>query len=247
MSASAAASTNFHDTETLTTEKAHLDSLVVEQQLSLCKVVDLYGEYQASETEHASDEQAVVPARERVASIITEMKPDSLELYQERSLEQVYTSSAESERVVAVLKIASPYADRLMKQWTILDRPEAHYELHDNSSAQNRNGKSKPPLRRIASQPNQPASVTSRNAYLNSRQPDYRNPSVESDSEDDVLSSKFSTRSTVGAAWSFLSNKAYILSEISFTISIMIQTLSSEIRRASTQRPKSFHLQQRNI
>lgn len=193
MSASPAASIKFDDTETLTSEKAQLNTLIVEQQLSLCKVVDLYAEYQASETETASDDKAMVSAKERVGSIITEMKPDSLELYQENSLEQIYTSSVESERVAAVLKIASPYADRLMKQWTVVDRPEAHYDFHSNLPGQS----GKPSLRRIASQPDRPETITSRNAYLKARSPFYQNPSVESDSEDDALSSKFSTQSTV--------------------------------------------------
>ncbi|KAL9079359.1 MAG: hypothetical protein Q9157_001746 [Trypethelium eluteriae] len=197
MSATSAASTGSDDDETITNEKAHLEGLVVEQQLSLFKASELYGEYQATETEETTDEKAVVPARERVASIVTEMKPAGLELYQEKSLEQVYTSSVESDRVAAVLKIASPFADNLLKQWTLLDRSQTHDEIRGNLAVRSPQGKLQPSLRRIASQPERPESAKPRKPYLTPRPPFYQNPSVESDSEDDTLSSKFSTQSTL--------------------------------------------------
>ena len=217
LSAPSAASTRFDDTETVTSEKAQLESLVIEQQLSLFKAGELYGEYQASETQDTSDEKAIVPAKKRVASIATDMKPAGLELYQEKSLEQVYTTSVETERVAAVLKIASPFADHLMKQWTLVDRPEVYTESRGSLAVQSPNGIPKPSLRRIASQPEGPEAIKARNATLNPRSPHYRMPSVEDDSEEEKMSGKFSTRTTVRAILPLPEIKGSLLNNGSFT------------------------------
>ncbi|KAI9668193.1 MAG: hypothetical protein M1821_001013 [Bathelium mastoideum] len=197
MSASSAASTNFDDAETVTSQKTQLESLVVDQQLSLYKATELYGECQTSERADTSDEKSLVPANEKLASIVTEMKSAGLELYQERSLEKVYTSATESERVALVLKIASPLAEKLLKQWTVIDRPPSYYESRDSLAVQSPHGKTKPSLRRIASQPEPQKPVNLRSAHLNTEPSLYQNPSVESDSEDETQSSKFGTQSTI--------------------------------------------------
>ena len=177
------------DSETVTSEKAQLESLVVDQQLALYKATELYSEYQISELEDTSKDRAVVPVNEKLACVVTEIEPAGLEMYQETSLEKVYTSSAESERVAAVLKIAAPFADELMKQWTVMDRPEALFGSRSNLAVQNPSSKVKPSLRRIASQPNRPEPVNSKSVHFNARSSGYKNPSVESDSEDEDLRS----------------------------------------------------------
>ncbi|KAI9714525.1 MAG: hypothetical protein M1820_000486 [Bogoriella megaspora] len=185
----ATSTATFDDAETVVSEKAQLENLVVEQQLSLFKAGELYGEYQASETDNKEDEKAVVPAAERVASLANEMKPAELTQYQETTLATVYTTTEESERLAAVLKIATPYADYLIQQWTVIERlkpPPEYVQFQEGFAMQTPQRKGKPAIRRIASHPERPESMNNpRNVYLNPRPSFYKNPSVEEESDEE--------------------------------------------------------------
>lgn len=108
--------------EAVSTERLQMQSLIIEQQMSLIRVYRLYQEYSLSKA--AFPEALPNQGMELIQYDEREANPMALALYQEPSLSKVWPATTETEDLKRVKRIARPYVEQLLRRWTRLDEIE---------------------------------------------------------------------------------------------------------------------------
>lgn len=139
------------------TERLQMQSLIIEQQMALIRVYRLYQEYSLSKA--AFPEPLQNANRALIQYDDREANPMALVPYQERTLSETEPAPTETEDLIRVRKIAPPFVDMLLHQWTRLD--EIEQRMIEDGNSRRRDRKSNPGR--------------------------WEQPTVESDSEDDFV------------------------------------------------------------
>jgi len=108
--------------EAVSTERLQMQSLIIEQQMSLIRVYRLYQEYSLSKA--AFPEVLPNQGMELIQYDEREANPMALALYQESSLSKVWPAATETEDLKRVKRIARSYVEQLLRRWTRLDEIE---------------------------------------------------------------------------------------------------------------------------
>jgi len=111
-------------TQAFNTERLQLQTLVIEQQMALIRLGQLYEEYK-QDAEQRLIEQG--PGSQEM-TINDERSPNPLQLvrYQEASLTGISAMPTEAENLQMVLNIASQYIDHVLNHWTRLPEIDRH-------------------------------------------------------------------------------------------------------------------------
>ncbi|KAF1987813.1 hypothetical protein K402DRAFT_46268 [Aulographum hederae CBS 113979] len=130
-------------------ERLQLQSLVIEQQMSLIRLRFLYRDYKYDCLHMLLEDENTSHA----AGGFEERSPRPLDLaqYQENSLAHVDPDSSDSQQLSTVRTVSSKYIDRLLTRWTRLTEIERHLQQAEwESQAKNRKEQHE---RRMSQQP----------------------------------------------------------------------------------------------